>query len=152
MTIKYSELYYGSTQYSILSGLDGFGIRTHTQGLPKALIEAIQSKNIFFYTAGNKPLAGTFELIQQPDLVESYPKSYYFFKEEIEQGIYYILARTIFLGRDYGWYLTNQEEGARSGNTFTHALFLEETTFLNSVKYGTFSNYFDKFLPKKLSK
>jgi len=129
MALPYQELYYASTQQSILTGADGFGVRTFSEGLPKEIVERLKVRDVFVYDSGSKALAGIFDLIHKPDIVLEYPKTFRFFKEEVQGQVYYIFARTVFIGRDYGWYLPEKEESARSGNLFCHAIFWKENDF-----------------------
>jgi hypothetical protein len=148
MKITFSEIYYASTQSSILSGTDGFGVRTFTENLPPEFIDKVKNRNLFFYDAGSKPLAGTYDLIQNPKLVEDYPKTFALFKEEIDGEKYRFFLRTIFIGRDYGWYLSPKEEGARSGNTFTHVLIFNEQDFQNHIKDNILGTSIGLFIPQ----
>lgn len=129
MALPYQELYYASTQQNILTGTDGFGVRTFSEGLPKEIVDRLKVRDVFVYDSGSKALAGIFDLIHQPDIVLEYPKTFRFFKEEVQGQVYYVFARTVFIGRDYGWYLPEREEGARSGNLFCHAIFWKEKDF-----------------------
>ena len=43
--MKYSQLYYTSSAFSLDSGYDGFGIRSYTSDIPKALIDILKEKN-----------------------------------------------------------------------------------------------------------
>lgn len=148
MKITYSEVQYASTQKSILTGMDGFGIRTHTRDIPQILLEKLKEKNIFFYDAGSKTLAGTFDLIQNPNLVLEYPKTYCFFSQKLENQLFYVFARTVFLGRDYGWYLPAKEENARSGNIYTHAIIFKDNDLVNISHASVLRNLLPLFLPK----
>lgn len=147
MALPYQELYYSSTQQSILTGADGFGVRTYSEGLPKEIIERLKSKHIFVYNSGPKPLAGIFDLLQNPGLVLEYPKTFTFFKEEAQGQLFYIFTRTVFIGRDYGWYLTNQEESARSGNLFCHIIFIKEKNFELARPDSIFQALLKQFKP-----
>lgn len=122
MELTCSELIYTSSQQGLLTGADGFGVRTFTAGLPEWVVDEIKGRNLFGYSAGSRPLASTHQLIANPDLVDEYPDTYAYFCLQRGAHAHYVLLRTIFIGRDYGWYLSPPETGARSGNTFTHAL------------------------------
>lgn len=147
MALPYQELYYASTQQSMDTGADGFGVRTYSSGWPAGVIDRIKSRNVFAYEAGDKPLAGTFELIERPDLVLEYPKTYRYFQEVVNGQKFYIFTRTVYIGRDYGWYLEEKSESARSGNIFAHALLFSEEDFSRSHPGGIFSAILGLFRP-----
>ena len=123
--IKYWEVYYASSQEGALSQADGFGIRAYSDGLPTGILEELKAQNIFYYQSGNRSLPSSFELMDTPELVNDYPKTNYYNRVIIGDNTYFILSRTAFIGRDYGWYLDDVQENARSGNTFTHALIFD---------------------------
>ena len=146
MRVQYRELQYASTQFNLLSGTDGFGIRTYTHDLPMELIERFKARNLFYYESGSKMLCCVYDLINTPSIVLDYPKTVTFFREIVNGKTWVILTRTIFIGRDYGWYLDPIDQNARSGNTYTYALFLEENSQIND---RTLFDYFShNALPK----
>lgn len=151
MTLPYQELYYASTQQSILTGADGFGFRTYSEGLPKTVIERLRSKNIFVYQAGAKALASIAELLHNPNLVLDYPKTYTFFKLETDDQVFYCFSRTVFIGRDYGWYLNQQEESARSGNLFCHVVIWRSDDFHRTKPDRIFQALLTQFKPRNYS-
>ncbi len=149
MPLPYLELHYASTQQSLLTGADGFGIRTFSEGFPKEIIERLKSRNVFVYQTGNKALAGIFDLLKNPNLVLEYPETFTFFREELEEQVFYMFTRTIFLGRDYGWYLATREESARSGNLFCHAVIFKEADFFRNRPEQVFQALTQElFLPR----
>ncbi|MBK8565933.1 MAG: hypothetical protein IPN76_21980 [Saprospiraceae bacterium] len=151
MPLPYFELHYASTQQSLLTGADGFGVRTLSEGLPKEIVEHLKSRNIFVYQAGSKALAGIFDLLQNPNLVMEYPETFALFREDVAEEVFYVFTRTVFLGRDYGWYLKTREESARSGNLFCHAVFFKEIDFLQSNPAQVFQALStDTFVPRNL--
>ena len=87
--MTYFEVYYASTEYSIVSRSDGFGIRTYSEQLPVHLLDKLKESNVFFYDGGSMPLAGSFDLIENPSLVLDYPKTYTFFIERIQEKTYF---------------------------------------------------------------
>lgn len=151
MALPYQELHYASTEQSLLTGADGFGVRTHSRGLPVELVERLKSRNVFLYESGSKPLAGIFELLQDPSLVEHYPKSLSFFREVVKEQVYYVFTRTVFIGRDYGWYLEPRDDSARSGNLFCHAIFILEEDFCKSYPSSVLQALLPQFKPLSLT-
>jgi hypothetical protein len=150
MKIPFFEIYYASTQFNLLTKTGGFGVRTHTEGIPLELIDRLKGRNLFYYEAGKKPLSGVHELLQNPDLPADFPKTYACFRETIGDKNWLVLSRTAFIGRDYGWYLDPPEQNARTGNTFTHAVCLEETATTKAAQARLFRHFVREFLPKNL--
>ncbi|MEL6867376.1 MAG: hypothetical protein AAFP19_23320, partial [Bacteroidota bacterium] len=118
--LHYWEIYYTSSEQGIQHQSDGFGVRAMTEGLPKGLIEQLKSDNFFYYESGSRPLPSTYDLEEDPSLPLSFPQTMIYTPLQFDGHSYYLLSRTVFLGKDYGWYLEDQQENARSGNTFTH--------------------------------
>lgn len=141
-------VYYGSTEQSCVSGNDGFGIRYHSPELPQTLLSKLEEYKLFYYSAGNMALAGVADLIDAPQIIDQFPKAYAFFSEVVDGIPYYVFARTVYIGRDYGWYLSPQQAGARAGNTFTHAYIFqyEHPPLLDLLAQGAQK----KFRPFKL--
>ena len=148
MNIRYWELRYASTQFNLLTGTDGFGIRTYTQDMPEELIDRLKNRNLFYYDSGNKMLCGVHDLMNNPAIVEDYPLTYAIFREKLGDKSWIVLSRTAFIGRDYGWYLNPPDTSARSGNTFTHAIFIQDDQSL-AIQDRQLLNYFiPRFLPR----
>lgn len=125
MLIPIKELYYTSSEFGIESGRDGFGIRTYTEGFPLAVIRKLENDGLFQYQSGKKRVPASFELEENPNLPSSYPVTLTFQHMEVDGRILYFLVSTRLIGLDYGWYLDDQDKGARSGNLFSHVLLFE---------------------------
>jgi hypothetical protein len=119
-TIDLEEIYYASTQQSLLTGRDGFGIRTHTEGMEPSLIDRIKGLNLFGYSSGKKELPSVAALRAQPDLPNTYPPTIQLNLLQDGRKTKGVLSRVVYLGHDYLYYLTGQEARARSGNVFGH--------------------------------
>lgn len=126
-TLNYKEIYYTSSERSIITHSAGIGIRTYTTGMDSHEVFTIAEKCVFGYSLDdNRKL--TFEQIQQnPRIVYDYPPTYIYHKVTLDSGsIKYVLGRTIYLGIDYG-YFCNRNEAMRTGtNYFTHLLIFDE--------------------------
>jgi len=123
------EIMYASTEQGQVNGQEGFGIRYASPGIPYSLLDKLEERGLFYYTAGTLELASVAELIENPKAVNAYPPAYQLLHEELDGKRFRILSKTIYLGRDYGWYLQPSYENARSGNTFTHAFIYAEEEF-----------------------
>ena len=127
ISLKYKEIYYASSERSIITHSAGIGIRTYTNGMDSQEASTIAEKSVFGYSLDeNRRL--TFEQIQQnPRIVYDYSPTYIYNKVTLDSGaIKYVLGRTIYLGIDYG-YFCNRNEAMRTGtNYFTHLLVFDE--------------------------
>lgn len=126
MSYSYNEIYYTSSQYGIFSESDGFGVRTITKGQSPSIVDRIKERNLFYYQSGLKQMAGTHDLMENPTLVNEFPITFAHFSIEEDGNKLFCLIRNVFVGRDYGWYLEETEESARSGNTFAHVLIFNQ--------------------------
>lgn len=142
--MQYFELYYASSEASIDTSRDGFGVRTYTQGFPERqkVVDILRNKNLLFYEAGEKKLASVHELVENPDIVLSYPATLAYFQEFVGDQTLFFLVCTRFIGRDYGWYLDPPDQGARSGNVFAHVLVFEKDFPLNLFDVLTDPHFF----------
>lgn len=126
-TLNYKEIYYTSSERSIITHSAGIGIRTYTNGMDSHETSTIAEKCVFGYSLDDSRKL-TFEQIQQnPRIVYDYPPTYIYHKVTLDSGsIKYVLGRTIYLGIDYG-YFCNRNEAMRTGtNYFTHLLIFDE--------------------------
>lgn len=126
-TLNYKEIYYTSSERSIITHSSGFGIRTYTTGMDLHDASTIAEKCVFGYSVDESRRL-TFEQIQQnPRIVYDYSPTYIYHKVTLDNGsIKYVWGRTIYLGVDYG-YFCNRNEAMRTGtNYFTHLLIFDE--------------------------
>lgn len=126
-TLNYKEIYYTSSERSIITHSAGIGIRTYTNGMDSHEASSIAEKCVFGYSLDESRKL-TFEQIQQnPIIVYDYSPTYIYHKVTLDSGsVKYVLGRTIYLGIDYG-YFCNRNEAMRTGtNYFTHLLIFDE--------------------------
>ena len=126
-TLNYKEIYYTSSERSIITHSAGIGIRTYTIGMDSHEASTIAEKCVFGYNLDDGRKL-TFEQIQQnPRIVYDYSPTYIYHKVTLDSGsVKYVLGRTIYLGIDYG-YFCNRNEAMRTGtNYFTHLLIFDE--------------------------
>lgn len=126
-TLNYKEIYYTSSERSIITHSAGIGIRTYTNGMDSHEASTIAEKCVFGYSLDDSRKL-TFEKIQQnPRIVYDYSPTYIYHKVTLDSGsVKYVLGRTIYLGIDYG-YFCNRNEAMRTGtNYFTHLLIFDE--------------------------
>jgi hypothetical protein len=142
-TLNYKEIYYTSSERSIITHSAGFGIRTYTNGMDSQEASTIAERCVMGYSLDdNRKL--TFEQIQQnPKVVYDYPPTYIFHKVTLDNGVVrYVLGRTIYIGIDYG-YFCNRDEAMRTGtNYFTHLLVFDEIPPVSILAYIGSKNFF----------
>lgn len=126
-TLNYKEIYYTSSERSIITHSAGIGIRTYTNGMDSHEASTIAEKCVFGYSLDDSRKL-TFEQIQQnPRIVYDYPPIYIYHKVTLDSGsIKYILGRTIYLGIDYGYFCSRNEAMRTGTNYFTHLLIFDE--------------------------
>ena len=144
------ELFYASTQESIINGNDGFGIRYRDKEIPQTIIDRLHDRQVFQYSEGKKTLAGVVEIENNPGIITEFTPVYALFYESYEGKNFVILARTIYLGRDYGWYLEDRQDTARAGNTFTHVMIFNPDRW-NNVMLPVFFSLFRPFQKTNVS-
>ena len=109
-TLNYKEIYYTSSERSIITHSAGIGIRTYTNGMDSHEASTIAEKCVFGYSLDDSRKL-TFEQIQQnPRIVYDYSPTYIYHKVMLDSGsVKYVLGRTIYLGIDYGYFCNRNE-------------------------------------------
>lgn len=126
-TINFNEIYYTSSERSILTNYAGIGVRTYTESMDTGDVSAIASKCVFGYSV-DEGRRLTYEQIQQnPKIVYDYLPTYVYQKVTLDNGsVKYVVGRTVYLGIDYG-YFCGRNSAIRTGtNYFTHLLVFDE--------------------------
>ena len=126
-TIDYKEIYYASTECSIITHSPGIGIRTYTEGMNPNDVSKIVENCVFGYRL-NESRKLVFEQIQEnPKIVYDYIPTYGYQKVTLDDGsVKYVLGKTVYIGIDYG-YFCNKNSAMRSGtNYFRHLLVFDE--------------------------
>ena len=123
--MKYYRIIYNSSQQT-QSGSTGFGVRTYTVGTPQEYIDLLQNNDFFLYSSGNMPEPSPNALLEDGKLILRYPVTYSFakfFVPNMDKEIY-VLARTVYVGFDYPYYV--KYSLARVGNYVVDAYVFEE--------------------------
>lgn len=123
--MKYYRIIYNSSQHT-QSGSTGFGVRTYTAGTPQEYIDLLQNNDFFLYSSGNMPEPSPNALLEDGKLILRYPVTYSFakfFVPNMDKEIY-VLARTVYVGFDYPYYV--KYSLARVGNYVVDAYVFEE--------------------------
>lgn len=143
-TLNYKEIYYTSSECSIINHSAGIGVRTHSEGMDSNEAVSIAEKCVFGYSVDDKRTL-SFEQIQaNPKVVYDYAPTYMFQKLTLDNGaVKYVFGRTVYIGIDYG-YFCNRNQAMRTGtNYFTHLLVFDEmppvTVWLEFEKQGVFA-------------
>ena len=143
-TLNYNEIYYTSSECSIITHSAGFGVRTYTTGMNSQDVTAIAHGCMDGYAISNSRIL-TFQQIQQnPKIVYDYTPAYFFRKVTLNDGsVKYVFGRTIYIAIDYG-YFCNKTSYMRTGsNYFTHLIVFDEmppiSIFTEIMQKGLFS-------------
>lgn len=126
-TLNYKEIYYTSSEHSIITHSAGIGIRTYTNGMDSHEASTIAEKCVLGYSLDDSRKLSFEQIQQNPRIIYDYSPTYIYHKVTLDSGsIKYVLGRTIYLGIDYG-YFCNRNEAMRTGtNYFTHLLIFDE--------------------------
>ena len=102
-TLNYKEIYYTSSECSIINHSAGIGVRTHSEGMDSNEAVSIAEKCVFGYSVDDKRTL-SFEQIQaNPKVVYDYAPTYMFQKLTLDNGsVKYVFGRTVYIGIDYG--------------------------------------------------
>ena len=120
--ISYEEIFYASTQKSAVSGSIGFGVRTFTEGMPTREAEEISALFAPGYPLPTSKTVTQAQLQQNPDIVLEYPRTFEYRDLTLGDGSKrYVLARTVYVGIEYGYFCNGAAKRAGS-NFFTHML------------------------------
>lgn len=125
-TLNCKEIYYASSECSIISHSAGFGIRTYTEGMDSNDASAIAEKCVLGYSLDDSRIL-TFEQIREnPGVVYDYVPSFIFQKVTLDDGsTKYVIGRTVYIAIDYGYFC--RKDALRTGsNYFTHLLIFDE--------------------------
>ena len=142
-TYQFEQLVYCSSQKSIVTENPGFGIRTKSAGLTNAEAEDIVSAAKVNYAVPMEQRA-TRQLIEEhPQLDELYPPLYTYKKIQLSNGdIKYIVARTVYVGIDYGYFARIEGAHRDGANYIAHVLVFNEpippTVLLHAIQLGVF--------------
>lgn len=147
--INFEEVIYSSSQKSIISGMSGFHVRTHSANIDTALIDTLSKDGFFGYELPSDRMVSMEQLQDNPKIVYEYPESFVYKKICLENGKQkYVISRTVYIGIDYG-YFCNGEHKRTGSNFFTHILIFDEQPpieiFKIIVKNNAFNN--NAFLP-----
>lgn len=126
-TINYQEIYYASTECSIVTHSAGIGVRTYTEGMDSNDVSKIVGECVFGYRLEESRQL-TFEQIQEnPKIVYDYTPKYVYQKVTLYNGsVKYVLGKTIYIGINYG-YFCNKPKDMRTGtNYFSHLFVFDE--------------------------
>lgn len=125
-TVNFEEVIYSSSQKSIVSGMSGFGVRTHSADLSEDLIDILAKSGFFSYELSSDRMVEMKQLKNNPRIVYDYPETFIYKKISLENGIKkYIFSRTVYLGIDYGYFCGGDH--CRTGsNYFSHILIFDK--------------------------
>lgn len=140
------EFIYTSSEKSALTGRDGIGVRTYTQGMPATEVDALW-RTLPGYDLDPGRRLDLEALERNPAVVYDYPAVYTFGSHQADTGqTLWIASRTVYIASDYGFFIDGAQYADRVGSNYiTHALVfdtLPTPSLLAAMAQGTL------FLPK----
>lgn len=142
-TIHYEQIICASSQKSITTGSPGFGVRSKSPGISDMEADELFTKCGINYRLPMDNMATEESIMSNPDVESEYPSLYTFREVTLNSGeTRYIVAKTLYLGLDYGYFA--QMEGARraGSNYIAHLLVFKEcpsvTVMSNAIVQKTF--------------
>lgn len=142
-TIHYEQIICASSQKSITTGSPGFGVRSKSPGISDMEADELFTKCGINYRLPMDNMATEEAIMSNPDVESEYPSLYTFREVTLNSGeTRYIVAKTLYLGLDYGYFA--QMEGARraGSNYIAHLLVFKEcpsvTAMSNAIGQKTF--------------
>ena len=114
--IHFEQIVCASSQKSITTGYDGFGVRSKSGGISDMEADEIFYKSDINYQLPSEMMATEEIVAANPDLEKLYPSLYTFRSITLSSGeTRYIIAKTLYVGIDYGYYA--QIDAARRAGT-----------------------------------
>ncbi len=122
-TIDCKEIYYASTEHSIITGYAGFGVRTYTEGMQVDEVTEIVEKCAPGYSVETDRMLTFEQISQNPRTVYDYAPAYAFRRVDLTSGgTRYVLSRTVYIGIDYGYFCKRDGAMRTGANYFAHLL------------------------------
>ncbi len=134
-TIPYMEVVYASCRKGIDAPYGGFCVKTHSEGMPRDVLEAVSSPTkVCSYDRPTKELPTLEELRDDPSLFFDHPAAWLYTPVTTEGGReVYVFARSVFVGVEYGFFDGSGQR--RQGSNFvTHALVFEQPVPIEVMK------------------
>lgn len=148
--INFSEVIYCSSQKSIITGMAGFQVRSHTASIDSQVIDALSNSNIYGYPLSSERQVSLSQLQDNPSIVYNYPQTFVYKKIVVaNETTKYIFARTVYIGVDYGYFCGLENMRRAGSNYFTHALVFDQQPPQDLFLLLLQNNYFGNnvFLP-----
>ncbi|MFI3297398.1 MAG: hypothetical protein SNI49_08660 [Rikenellaceae bacterium] len=160
--IKYSAIAYCSSQKSALTGQPGFGVRSYTNGFDTNICDYLSSERdindnpqtkAYGYELPDDRKLLFADIEANADVVKDYPVSYTYKTLLTPNKIYYVLARTVYVGIDYGYFCGIETARRVGANYYSHILLFDEKPpkeiFTLLIENNCFQN--NTFLPLNYS-
>ena len=121
--IHYDQMVCASSQKSIVSGASGFGVRTKSNGIPNAEAEELYLKSGVNYLLPVSMMATMESIESHPQMEDFYPCQFTYKSVKLRSGeVYYIVARTFYVGIEYGYFARTQSDCRAGSNYIAHLL------------------------------
>lgn len=145
--MKYFHVIFNSSEKGIDGGR-GFGFRTYTKDTPEAYLNALRENGLLDYSQGNREEIMPLSLKNDPDLIKTFPASYFFRSLPLEGGKrVFALGRTVPVGFDFTFYV--KYAPGRMGNYVTDCYLFEDlpSPEVFQIFYGNPSPGSNRFVP-----
>jgi len=141
--IHYEQIVCTSSQKSITTGSPGFGVRSKSIGISDIDADELFTKSGINYRLPIEMMATEETITSNPDVEKDFPSLYTFKCVQLTNGEQrYIIAKTLYVGLDYG-YFANLEGARRAGaNYIAHLLVFNECPSVSVISYAIENNLF----------
>lgn len=143
MKTLFHEIYFASSEKSILSGCAGFGVRTHSNALTADEVNQIAHDCRLTYSIATEKMVTRAQLDANPDCVANFPPVYFYRELTLTNGKkVYCVGRIVYVGIDYG-YFAGIESATRAGsNYFAHVAVSHEPLDFTTISRLISDNFF----------
>lgn len=126
-TMNVREIYYTSSEKSLITGMPGFGVRTYTRDMSPAEADEVAMLCNPAYNVEMERALSLEQLNARPAVVYDYAPQYEYRCVETNTGAkYYVVMRTVYVAVDYGFF-GDQTGAMRAGsNSFSHLMVFTE--------------------------
>lgn len=141
--IRYEQIICTSSQKSITTGSPGFGVRSKSIGISDIDADELFTKSGINYRLPIEMMATEETITSNPDVEKDFPSLFTFKCVQLTNGEKrYILAKTLYIGLDYG-YFANLEGARRAGSNYiSHILVFKECPSVSVMSYAIENNLF----------
>jgi hypothetical protein len=141
--IRYEQIICASSQKSITTGSPGFGVRSKSAGISDIEADELFIKSGINYRLPIDMMATEETIMSNPNVEEDFPSLYTYKSVQLNNGEKrYIIAKTLYIGLDYG-YFANLEGARRAGSNYiAHILVFKKCPSVSVISFAIENNLF----------